>query len=162
MQKTIFTIRGVSQDLERRGAFISDLAQLIDVRVAALGGVRGLFVKKTYGIVIKARPNYVARVLTLMANDFVDAFEPLHGTYLEPLVLPAVEIPSLEDFLMCRRLEVCSAFFQVSDRFVSRHQGTVVGKAYRVLRPHLEPYLVESIPDLAKIIEKHTVVLIDA
>jgi len=156
--KTVLSVREVGSNKATRRQFISDIAHLIDERIAAASGLRGALIKRAYAVMKSVRHGYVEHVLDVMADDFLHSFEPIHNDYRAALSLPSDSIAALGDYLATRQNDVYNAFIHVTDKYVEKQSRTVVTTAYRTFRPSIESHIISAIPQVAVIIERYTIV----
>src|SRR5688572_4058420 len=65
----------------RKDAVVADCVRLIEGRVEALSGVRGITLKAGLSLLKGSRPGLLPRATEHLLPDFVHALEPLHARY---------------------------------------------------------------------------------
>ncbi|MBE9122760.1 MULTISPECIES: DUF6918 family protein [Microcoleaceae] len=131
-----------------RDNFVDDCVQLIEKQVAAAPGLGGLALKAAYSTVKGIRADYCAQV--------VDQILPEISIALDPMWTEAVNNGNPVEYFAERKAEVANQLLQISDKKADNSTRAVVKGAYAKLRPSAKTYVENGIPDLAKIINKHT------
>ncbi|WP_373535136.1 hypothetical protein [Microcoleus sp.] len=131
-----------------RDNFVDDCVQLIEKQVAAAPGLGGLALKAAYSTVKGIRADYCAQV--------VDQILPEISIALDPMWTEAVNNGNPVEYFAERKAEVANQLLQISDKKADNSTRAVVKGAYAKLRPSAKTYVENGIPDLAKIIKKHT------
>jgi len=131
-----------------RDNFVDDCVQLIEKQVAAAPGLGGLALKAAYSTVKGIRANYCAQV--------VDQILPEISIALDPMWTEAVNNGNPVEYFAERKAEVADQLLQISDKKADNSTRAIVKGAYGKLRPSAKTYVENGIPDLAKIINKHT------
>lgn len=131
-----------------RDNFVDDCVHLIEKQVAAAPGLGGLALKAAYSTVKGIRADYCAQV--------VDQILPEISIALDPMWTEAVNNGNPVEYFAERKAEVANQLLQISDKKADNSTRAVVKGAYAKLRPSAKTYVENGIPDLAKIIKKHT------
>jgi len=131
-----------------RDNFVDDCVQLIEKQVAAAPGLGGLALKAAYSTVKGIRADYCAQV--------VDQILPEISIALDPMWTEAVNNGNPVEYFAERKAEVADQLLQISDKKADNSTRAIVKGAYGKLRPSAKTYVENGIPDLAKIINKHT------
>jgi hypothetical protein len=141
------TLSDVLQHPERRTAVLRDSARLLDDEVAARGGVSGLGVKAAFGMVKAVKPGIIAEVLESLLPDFAKA--------LEPLLAARPPEQRVGAWLELKTPEVVQALLSVTDERAKRSTHATLTKAYTRLRPMAEKQVAQSVPGLARLVDRH-------
>jgi hypothetical protein len=137
-------------DADRRGRVVADLQGLVDHEVSAKSGLSGGIVKAGYAAVKKVKPGFVSHAIDRMLEEFVDALEPFWAEYR------AQPAPTgFGAFLAARPEPVSQALLVVTDRRAERSHRAAVTSAYNKLRPRAQENVVEALPRLGEIVERH-------
>ena len=131
-----------------RETFVDDCVKLIDKQVAAAPGLGGLALKAAYSTVKGIRADYCAQV--------VDQLLPEISIALDPMWTEAVNNGNPVQYFAERKAEVADELLQISDKRVEKSTRGMVKGAYAKLRPSAKTYVENGVPDLAKIINKHS------
>ena len=131
-----------------RETFVDDCVKLIDQQVAAAPGLGGMALKAAYSTVKGIRADYCAQV--------VDQLLPGISIALDPMWTEAVNNGNPVQYFAQRKGEVADELLQISDKRVEKSTRGMVKGAYAKLRPSAKTYVENGVPDLAKIINKHS------
>lgn len=144
------TLKASLLDSDRRGAVVQDLQVLVDQEVAAKGGLSGGLIKTGYATVKKVRPGIVGHAVDSLLEDFVAALEPYwagHRAQPAPGGFGA--------YLAARPQEVSHALLAVTDRRAERSSRGSITSVYQRLRPRGQDNVVEALPRLGALVERH-------
>lgn len=133
----------------RKPAVTADVHALIDAEVAEKKGASGLTVRGGYAAVKKASPTVV--------NDAVDRLLPAFFAELEPFwqEFKASGTGTFADFLTARGDAVAEALLSVTDDRAERSSRKAVKKVYDTMRGGAKKNVIEALPRLGALIEKH-------
>jgi len=137
-------------DGERRGEVVTDLKAFVDQEVAGKSGLSGGVVKTGYAAVKKVKPGIIERALDNLLEEFVDAMEPYWAAY------QAQPTPGFGAYLSSRPQEVSQALLAVTDRRAERSSRAAVTSVYNKLRPKGQENVIEALPRLGDLVERHT------
>jgi hypothetical protein len=136
-------------DADRRGAVVDDLQGLVDAEVANKSGLSGGVVKTGYATVKKVRPGIIREAIDKMLDEFVDQLEPFWTAF-------ATEASGdFGTYLAARPQEASEALLAVTDRRAERSSRAAIISIYGKLRPKAQEHVVEALPGLGAVIEKH-------
>jgi hypothetical protein len=144
------TLRTILLDGAKRPAVIADLNALVDAEVAAKGGVSGAVIKTGYATVKKVRPGFVAHAVGALLPGFLDALEPLWVEHRG-----AGAGGDFGTFLAARPDRSADALLGVTDARAKASDKESLKKMYEKLRPNAKKNVVEALPRLGRVIEKH-------
>jgi hypothetical protein len=136
------------QDPQMKVSIATDCAKLIDEQVAAKGGISGLALKATYGVVKGLGSNYVIGAIERLLPDVLVALDPI---WHEGIVA-GDPVNHLSD----RPSETADRVLSVTDARIEKTSNGVVRGAYNKLRQSVKRDVEAAIPDLAKIIGQYT------
>jgi uncharacterized protein DUF6918 len=142
------TLKAGLLDPERRPQVVADLQALVDQEVAGKSGLSGGIVKTGYAAIKKIKPGIVGRAVDSLLEEFVDALEPYWAAYR------AQSTPGFGAFLVTRQDEVAQALLAVTDRRAEK-ASSATRSAYGRLRPKAQENVVEALPRLGDLIERH-------
>jgi Family of unknown function (DUF6918) len=143
------TLKASLLDSDRRGAVVADLQDFVDQEVAAKGGLSGGVIKTGYAAVKRIRPGIIRSAIDSMLDEFVDALEPHWTAYRSQ------PVPGFGAFLAGRPQEVAQSLLAVSDRRAQRSNRAAVTSVYGRLRPKGEQNVIEALPRLGDLVERH-------
>lgn len=136
-------------DPARLPAVVADVQELIDAEVSDKSGASGLALKGGYGAVKKVGPSIVPDAVEGLLPSFVIRLEPFWQDYR------AVGGNGFGDFLVSRGDEVADALLGVTDEKIEGTSKSAVKKVYGTLRPSAKKNVVEALPRLGALVEKH-------
>ena len=143
------TLKARLLDSDRRDAVVDDLRVLVDTEVANKSGLSGGIVKTGYAGVKKVKPGFVREAIDKMLDEFVDQLEPFWATY-------STEAGGdFGAFLAARPHEASEALLAVTDRRTERSSRAAITSVYGKLRPKAQENVVEALPGLGTVVEKH-------
>jgi hypothetical protein len=145
------TLKASLLDADRRDAVVADLQDFVDQEVAGKGGLSGGVIKTGYAAVKKVRPGIIRSAIDSMLDEFVAALEP-YWTLYQTRSQPA---PGFGAFLAARPHEVAQSLLAVSDRRAERSSRAAVTNVYGKLRPKGEQNVIEALPRLGALVERH-------
>jgi hypothetical protein len=143
------TLKASLLDPDRRSEVVTDLQALIDQEVADKSGLSGGIVKTGYAAVKKVKPGIIPGAIDNLLEEFVAALEP-YWAACQPQ--PAVGFGA---FLASRPQEVSQDLLAVTDRRVERSSRAAVTSVYAKLRPRGQDNVIEALPRLGDLVERH-------
>lgn len=141
-------------DSDRRGYVVDDLAALVDDEVKDKSGLSGGMIKAGYAAVKKIKPGIIWGAINTLLDDFVEALEPHWTAYCASPPGP----PSTADFgayLAAHPQPVSEALLGVTDRRAQSSSRQAVTSVYSKLRPKAQENVIEALPRLGRVVEKH-------
>jgi hypothetical protein len=133
-----------------RDRVVADCVQLIDTTVKSKGGVGGIALRASYATIKTIKRGFVVSVVEALLDDWLGKLQPHHdkwssggggGTFAE--------------FLTARSDDVAEDLLAVTDERAEKTSHTTAKKAYLKMRGGAKKNVIETIPDLGKLIEKH-------
>ena len=143
------TLKARLLDSDRRHAVVDDLQELVDAEVARKSGLSGGIVKTGYAAVKKVKPGIIPEAIDRMLDEFVDQLEPFWATF------NAEAAGDFGSFLGTRPQEASEALLTVTDRRAERSNRAAITSVYGKLRPKAQENVVEAVPGLGTVVEKH-------
>lgn len=132
-----------------RGEVVTDLQNLVDAEVAAKSGISGGLIKTGYATVKKVKPGIIGRAVDKMLDDFVDALEPFWEAYKTQ---PA---QGFGQYLAGRPQEAADALLAVTDKRAEGYGNGAVTSAYKRMREKAKDNVIEALPKLGDVLERH-------
>ena|SRR5688572_3660509 len=129
----------------KRAAVIEDCVNLIDAQVKQ----KGFVIKSAYATIKAIKKKFVPEVVDALLNDWLGKIQPHYDKWF------ATKPSSLSDFLVARSDDVAEDLLGVTDARAEKTSHTTAKKMYFKMRDGAKKNVVEAIPDLAKMIEKH-------
>ena len=144
------TLKASLLDSDRRDAVVTDLVDFVDREVAGKSGLSGGFFKTGYGAVKKVKPGIIRHAVDSMLDEFTDALEPYWTAYrAQPTA------GGFGAYLAARPQEVSHALLAVTDRRAERSSRGSVTSVYGKLRPKGQDNVIEALPRLGELVERH-------
>ncbi|MFC7449204.1 DUF6918 family protein [Rhodococcus daqingensis] len=136
-------------DPSRLPAVVADVQELLDAEVSEKKGASGLAVKGGYGAVKKVGPSIVPDAVEGLLPGFVSRLEPFWQDF------GAAGGAGFGDFLGARSEEVADALLGLTDEKIERTDKGAIKKVYATMRPSAKKNVIEALPRLGALIEKH-------
>ncbi|HEY5935534.1 MAG TPA: hypothetical protein VIU61_12880 [Kofleriaceae bacterium] len=128
-----------------RQAVIADCVDLIDAQVKQ----KGFVVKSAYAMIKGIKKRFVPEVVDSLLDDWLSKIQPHFDKW------EANKASSLTDFMVSRSDDVAEDLLSVTDGRAEKTSHTTAKKMYKRMRPGAKKDVIEGIPSLAKMIEKH-------
>jgi len=136
-------------DSDKRGDVVDDLATLVDDEVKDKSGLSGGMIKTGYAAVKKIKPGIIWGAINSLLDDFVEALEPYWTAY------QAAPTGDFGAYLAAQPEPVSEALLGVTDRRAQSSSRPAVTSIYSKLRPKAQENVVEALPRLGRVVEKH-------
>ncbi len=135
------------RDPVKRRAVVADGVLLVESEVARRRGLSGLAVKAGFQVVKATRPGVVAAALESLLPEFAPV--------LDPYLAAARASGDAFTYLSAHADSIADALLAVTDRKakLSSHRG--LKQAYGGLRGTARREVAQSVPGLARLVEKH-------
>lgn len=129
----------------KRESVIEDCVALIDAQVKQ----KGLVVKAAYATIKGIKKKFIPEVVDALLDDWLGRLQPHYDKWSQ------AKTSSLSDFLTARSDDVAEDLLKVTDERAEKTSHTTARKMYQKMRGSAKKDVVEAIPSLAKMIEKH-------
>jgi hypothetical protein len=129
----------------KRESVIEDCVALIDAQVKQ----KNFVIKSAYAMIKGIKKRFIPEVVDALLDDWLDKLQPHYDKW------SATKSSSLADFLVARSDDVAEDLLQVTDERAEKTSHTTAKKMYMKMRDGAKKNVVEAIPDLARMIEKH-------
>lgn len=129
----------------KREPVINDCVELIDAQVKQ----KGFVIKSAYATIKAIKKKFVFETVEALLDDWLNKLQPHYDKW------SANKTSSLTDFLVARSDDVAEDLLSVTDARAEKTSHTTAKKMYGKMRDGAKRNVVEAIPDLAKLIEKH-------
>jgi hypothetical protein len=130
---------------ERRPAVIEDCVELIDAQVKQ----KGFVIKSAYATIKAIKKKFVPEVVDALLDDWLGKIQPHYDKWV------ATKPSTFSDYLVARSDDVAEDLLSVTDARAEKTSHTTAKKMYGRMREGAKRNVVEAIPELAKMIEKH-------
>ncbi|PSR19649.1 hypothetical protein C8255_01320 [filamentous cyanobacterium CCP3] len=137
---------GLSDILNDRAvktAVVNDCALLIDRQVSAKGGLGGMALKATYGVVKSAGSGYIPGAIGRILPEVVEALEPMWAEGLQAGDPVA--------YLSQNQARAAEVILGVTDRRIAKTDNGLVRSSYNKLRQSVKGDVESAVPGLAEI-----------
>jgi len=138
----------VLTDVSKKADVVRDCLEIIDREVDDKGGLSGLAIKAGYKAVSGIKPGFIKNVVTDLLPEFAKAIEPV---YTEGKTAGKPTVAHLET----NAGRVADALLAITDGKAQRSKSGVVKGTYERLRPTAKKNVEQSIPRLARLVEKY-------
>ena len=129
----------------RRPQVVSDCVELIDAQVKQ----KGFMVKSAYAVIKGIKKRFVPEVVDSLLDEWLGKLQPHYDKW------SATKSNTLSDFLVSRSDDVAEDLLSVTDARAEKTTHTTAKKMYLKMRDGAKRDVVESIPQLARMLEKH-------
>jgi hypothetical protein len=129
----------------RRPLVINDCVELIDAQVKQ----KGFVIKSAYATIKAIKKRFVPEVVDSMLDEWLAKLQPHYDKW------NASKSSTLGDFLVARSDDVAEDLLSVTDGRAEKTTHTTARKMYLKMRDGAKKNVIESIPDLARMLEKH-------
>jgi hypothetical protein len=146
MSQTLVERIGVAPHREQ---VIADCCTLIDAQVKAKSGLSGLAIKGVYATVKTFKKGFVPSVVNAMLDDWLGKLQPHHDKW------KAGGGGTFPEFLIARSDDVAEDLLTVTDARAAKSEHGTVKKLYERNRGSAKKNVIEAVPELAKLIDKH-------
>jgi hypothetical protein len=143
----------MSQNLiERLGAepvrakVVEDCQAMIDNQVRG----KGLVIRTAYGTIKAIKKSFVPEVIGTLLPEWLGKLQPHHDKWSA-----AGGGGTFAEYLIARSDDVAEDLLSVTDGRADRTSHGTAKKLYSKMRPSAKTNVVEAIPDLARLIDKH-------
>jgi hypothetical protein len=131
-----------------RQVMITDCVELIDAQVKQ----KGFVIKSAYATIKAIKKRFVPEVVDGMLDEWLDKLQPYYDKW------SANKTSTFTDHLVARGDEVAEALLSVTDGRAEKTSHTTAKKMYGRMRDGAKKNVIEAIPALAHMIEKHLAV----
>ena len=128
-----------------RTQVIHDCVELIDAQVKQ----KGFVMKSAYATIKAIKKKFVPEVVDSLLDDWMGKIEPYYDKW------NATKTSSFPDYLVSRSDEVAEDLLSVTDARAEKTTHTTAKKMYMRMRDSAKKNVVEAIPELSKLIERH-------
>jgi hypothetical protein len=124
---------------------IEDCVELIEAQVKQ----KGFIIKSAYATIKAIKKRFIPEVVDSMLDEWLDKLQPHYDRW------SASKTSSFSDYVVARSDDVAEDLLAVTDGRAARTSHTTAKKMYGRMRDGAKKNVIESIPALGKMIEKH-------
>jgi hypothetical protein len=128
-----------------RARVIDDCVELIESQVKQ----KGFIIKSAYATIKAIKKRFIPEVVDTMLDEWLDKLSPHHDRWA------ANKASSFADYVVARGDDVAEDLLSVTDGRAARTSHTTARKMYGRMRDGAKKNVIEAIPALARMIEKH-------
>ena len=132
-----------------RPKVVEDCVGLIDAQVKAKGGLSGMAIKGAYATIKTIKKGFVPSVVETLLDDWLGKLQPHYDKWSTGAK------GTFAEFVIARSDDVAEDLLQVTDERAATTKHTTAKKAYEKMRGGAKKNVIEAIPELARLIEKH-------
>ena len=128
-----------------RPLVINDCVDLIDAQVKQ----KGFVMKSAYATIKAIKKKFVFETVDALLDDWMGKIQPHYDRWL-------VSKPSsFSDYIIARSEDVAEDLLSVTDARAEKTSHTTAKKMYMRMRDSAKKNVVEAIPELSRMIERH-------
>jgi hypothetical protein len=135
------------QDEQVTASIAADCTKLMDTQVAEKGGISGLALKATYGVVKGVGADYIPGAIQRLLPETISALEPIWDE--------GIQAGNPEAHLTQNSDRTAEIILGVTDAKIKRAKNGLICASYNKLRKSVKSDIVAAVPGLAQIISKH-------
>jgi hypothetical protein len=132
-----------------RPRMIEDCVELIEAQVKQ----KGFIIKSAYATIKALKKRFIPEVVDTMLDEWLGKLQPHFERW------SASKTSSFSDYVIARGDDVAEDLLSVTDARAERTSHTTAKKMYGRMRDGAKKNVVEAIPALGKMIEKHLAAL---
>ena len=128
-----------------RPKVIEETVQLIDSQVKT----KGFLIKGAYSTIKTIKKGFVAETVDALLDDWLGRLQPHYDKW------ETAKSSTFADYVIARSDDVAEDLLKVTDERAAKTSHTTAKKMYGRMRDSAKRNVVEAIPDLARLLEKH-------
>jgi len=128
-----------------RPRVITDTIGLIDAQVKQ----KGFVIKSAYAMIKGIKKTFVPETVNALLDEWLDKLQPHYDKW------STQKTTSFSDYVVSRSDEVAEDLLSVTDKRAEKTSHTTAKKMYLRMRDGAKKDVIEAIPELSKMIERH-------
>jgi hypothetical protein len=128
-----------------RQVVLADCVDLIEAQVKH----KGFIIKSAYATIKAIKKKFIPEVVDSMLDDWLGKLQPHYDKW------SVQKAATFSDYVIARSDDVAEDLLSVTDARAERTSHTTAKKMYGRMRDGAKKNVIEAIPELAKMIEKH-------
>jgi hypothetical protein len=128
-----------------RPKVIEETVGLIDSQVKT----KGFLIKGAYSTIKTIKKGFVAETVDALLDDWLGRLQPHYDKW------ETAKASTFADYVIARSDDVAEDLLKVTDERAAKTSHTTAKKMYGRMRDSAKRNVVEAIPDLARLLEKH-------
>jgi hypothetical protein len=141
-------LREQFQDPAVRSRILDDALGVVEAEVGDKGGLGGLAIKATFGLVKGVGAGFMHKALDKLFDEFIGCFEDPYQRAVNAGKSPGA-------LIVTEKSKVASALLSITDAKVRRADNPLIQKAYDKLRPSAQKHVEDAAPRLAGLLDRH-------
>lgn len=133
----------------QRALVVEDCVGLIDAQVKHKSGLSGMAIKGAYATIKTIKRGFVNGVVEALLDDWLGKLQPHYDKWA------ASGAGTFAEFVIARSDDVAEDLLEVTDERAKTTTHTTAKKGYERMRGSAKKNVIEAIPELARLIEKH-------
>ena len=129
----------------KRAKVIEDCVVMIDNQVKQ----KGFVIKAAYATIKAIKRRFVPEVVNALLDEWLDKIQPHYDRWA------ASRQATFADHVIARSDDVAEDLLSVTDARAAKTTHTRAKKMYEKMRPAAKKDVIEAIPELARMIERH-------
>lgn len=130
-----------------RPKVVEETVRLIDSQVKT----KGFMLKAAYSTIKAIKGKFVPEVVDALLDDWLGKLQPHYDKW------ETAKSSTFADYLTARSEDVAEDLLQVTDERAAKTSHTTARNMYNRMRDSAKRNVVEAIPELARLLEKHLV-----
>jgi|SRR5688572_22616672 hypothetical protein len=128
-----------------RAKVIEECVALIDAQIKT----KGFMLKAAYTTIKAIKRRFVAEVVDGLLDEWLDKIQPHYDKWA------AAKPSTFADYVIARSDDVAEDLLSVTDKRAQRTTHTRVAKMYEKHRPTAKKDVIDAIPELSRMLERH-------
>lgn len=128
-----------------RAQVVNDCVELIDAQVKQ----KGFVIKSAYATIKAIKKRFVPEVVDSLLDDWLKKLQPHYDKW------GAAKQGPFSDYVIARSDDVAEDLLSVTDERAQKTSHTTAKKMYQRMRDSAKRNVVEAIPDLSRMLERH-------
>src|SRR4051812_41708840 len=130
---------------QKRPQVITDCVELIDAQVKQ----KGFVIKSAYATIKAIKKRFVPEVVDSLLDDWLAKLQPHYDKWA------TAKQSTFSDHVIARSEDVAEDLLSVTDERAQKTSHTTAKKMYQRMRDSAKRNVVEAIPELSRMIERH-------
>ena len=129
----------------QREKVVNDCVDLIDAQVKQ----KGFVIKSAYATIKAIKKRFVPEVVDSLLDEWLEKLQPHYDKWA------ATKQGTFSEFVIARSDDVAEDLLSVTDARAQKTSHTTAKKMYQRMRDSAKKNVVEGIPELSRMIERH-------
>jgi hypothetical protein len=134
-----------------RPRVVAECVTVIDQQVKAKTGIKGVAIRAAYAAIKTIKRRFVPDVVKALLPEWLDKLEPYYQKW------SGGEGGSFAEFLVARSEDVAEDMLAVTDARAEKTRHKRAKKYYMKHRDSAKDNVIQAVPDLARLLERHLV-----